>query len=145
MKIGKEIFLKLIVCMCCLNSFAQKDSNDVSIGITTYPFAYNATFKEGTTATGISLFSNTNEKLSIQLGALFDFKRYVYYEQVTHLHGDTIIGLNLFLPLILHYRYNVNNNINYFLTAGIILGGKYYLDKNNKTQMNDPAASCEVS
>lgn len=129
--------LGLIVPMFLFYSYTiaqtANDSNDVAIGLTNYSFFYSTKFVYGTNATGPTFYMNTNGKLSMQLGLLYDFKKYIFYEQVTHIQVDTMTGINLFVPVLLHYNYFTSNKFNLFLTGGILLGGRYYLNENNKT------------
>jgi hypothetical protein len=116
----------------------SQNSNDTSrtnkcISLTTYPFAYDTKMHNGSIASGPS-FLLCGKRLCMQIGLLYDFKKYIYYEHITHFQIDSARGFNLFFPLLFHYSYYIHKRINCFITAGAILGGRYYIDENNYTR-----------
>lgn len=115
-------------------SIAQtaNDTNDIALGITNYFFAYSTKLANGSNAIGPSFHLNTNGKLTIQISALIDFKKYEYYKY-NHFQTDTFTELNFFLPLLFYFNYYRNNKIHCFLTSGIVIGGNYYVDENYNT------------
>jgi len=131
----KYLFL-LILFFTSIHLWSQ-NTNDTSctnecIGITTYPFAYDTKMNDGSIAAGPS-FILGGKRLCVQVGILYDFRKYTYYEYVTHLQINTVRGINLFLPLLFHYSYYINGKTNFFMTAGFMFGGRFYLE-NNKTR-----------
>lgn len=112
------------------------DSNDIAIGLTSYSFSYNTKFKQGTSSIGPTFLINTNGKITVQMTALVDFKKYKYYEY-NHFQTDSFVELNFLLPVFFQYNYCVKKNIRYFLTAGIVIGGNHYIDDNNETKKID--------
>lgn len=123
----------LVLCFNYAWSSGQDVSSkkDIHIGITAYSFAYNTKFERGNVAIGPSLFLN-DEKLSIQVGILFDLNEYNLNQSVHFGNSQPVRRYNLFVPILIHYTYYRSNKINTFLTAGIILGGKFY-DSHNET------------
>ncbi|MBI4646072.1 MAG: hypothetical protein HY738_05600 [Bacteroidia bacterium] len=122
------------------NIFAQQktnDTNDISVNATNYLFAYNMKLKYGSYSIGPTISLNTNGKLTLQFGLLYDFKKYIYYEKridysTGSFYYESVEHINLFVPLFLHYNYFNSDKISSYLTAGFLLGGQNTIDENNK-------------
>ena len=91
--------LILFFCFGYNYSIAQNenDTSNINIGITTYAFAYNTKFGEGSTAIGPSLFLN-EDKLAIQIGFLYDFNKYITLEKVDQTNYIKVKYSHFYLP-----------------------------------------------
>ncbi len=144
-------FLLLILFSKCGLSAAQvrlDTTGETDFGLSTYLFAYphaaNAKLNanSGSLATGPSAFFFNNKRTGLQLGVLFDLKGYTYedWSQVSPMQGKVIISTrrNLFFPMSVIYRLYTNRKINFFLMAGVILGGRNWSDNTNYTHEGTP-------
>ena len=123
------VFLVLIS-----NSLFAQYTADTSVcfGLTGYVYANNTNLDKTTSAVGPSVFLN-DDKLSIQLSVLLGLKNYTVIDY-THFNSTSRKQINLFLPVLFHYRYLKTPGARYFLTIGCILGGVYYEDEENFIQ-----------
>ena len=134
------IALFILTAFFSLDTFAQqntKDTNDISVNATNYLFAYNMKLKDGSYSIGPTISLNTNGKLTLQFGLLYDLKKYIYYEKridysTGSFYYEPVEHINLFVPLFLHYNYFNSGKISSYLTAGVLLGGQNTIDENNK-------------
>lgn len=113
-----------------------RDTNDISVNITNYTFSYNTRFKNGSYAIGPTVTLNTNGKITLQFGLLYDFKKYIFYEKrIDYSNGNIYYApvehINLFIPVSLQYNYFTANKIYLYLTAGCMIGGQNTLNENN--------------
>lgn len=119
-------FIMLFLIAVPVKVFGQKttsDDKDISINATSYFFAYDMKFKGGSTALGPTLTLNTNGKISVQFGFLFDLKKHVYYEKRGPFNYDPIEYINVFVPFSLQYNYFNSDKITLYLTGGFVLSG----------------------
>lgn len=132
------IFFKYHFLIAQVENDTTKISNGkVTIGITAYPFTYNSKMNNGSIAVGPSILCGG--RFSIQLGILCDFKLYKFPEYHGHVSSmDTVKYLNIFYPILFHYGFFVNQKTNLFLSAGVIFGGRFYLDENNYVRETSP-------
>lgn len=103
-----------------------------SLGLTAYPYTYKTNIDDATVAMGPS-FLLKERRLGFQVGLLYDIRKYTYYSHVTHVQIDTVKGFNLFLPVLFHYSYLTKNTTSWFLTSGLVFGGRYYINERNLT------------
>ncbi len=110
----------------------KSDADVLSLGLATYTYSYDSKLQNGSIALGPSLFMNI-KRLDIQLSFIVDVKKYKTYSS-GHFNNSIQKNLNLFLPLLFHYNYFISKKINCFATAGIMIGGPYYLIEDNITR-----------
>jgi hypothetical protein len=136
---------KIIVSIlfCCLTfssfTFAQEKSDikDMSISLTNYFFTYTENYNAGSYALGPTVKLNSDGKISLQIGVLYEFKKYTYFRSVIDYTNGVITVVpydvfNLFIPLYLHYNYLRKERISYNMVAGVMLGGHNTLLENNR-------------
>lgn len=130
-----------LICLIVLpiDIFAQqnnRDTNDISVNITNYLFSYNTKFKNGSYAIGPTVSLNANGKITLQLGLLYDFNKYIFYEKrIDDSNGNIYYApvehINLFIPVSIQYNYFTSDKITLYLTAGGMIGGQNIMDENN--------------
>lgn len=112
----------------------EAGSPDMSLSASGYLFSYNSKLQNCSFASGITMSLNTDKKIVLQYGFLYDFKKYIFYEKgFDSVNGSMtyipVTRYNLFFPLLIHYRYLLKENFSMFATAGFIIGGKYSIDE----------------
>lgn len=133
----KWILVFLLINHYALIAQIENDSTDIAISLTNYSFYYNTKLNNGTTSLGTTFHINTNGKLTIQLGFLYDFKKYIFYEKrIDYNNGtfyyDPVEHINLFFPLFLNYNYLTSEKVKLFLVSGVIFGGQNSMNENNR-------------
>lgn len=142
----KALCLIIILPLLNSNTIAKTDSiitKDIAINATCYSFTFNNGNHNGSYAIGPSININTDGKISIQLGLLYDLKKYVFYEKhLSYTSGNfTYIAVNhynIFLPLSLSYNYFRSERLTLFVTPGIMIGGINTLNEYNKAEALNP-------
>ena len=118
------------------NVFGQKatsDDKDMSINVTSYFFAYDMKFEDGSGAVGPTLSLNTNGKISVQFGLLLGTKKYTYYVKNGAFSYTPFEKINLFFPLTIQYNYFNSDKVELYLIGGFIFGGRNIIGDNDRT------------
>ncbi len=101
--------------------FAQetKDTSRLSLGVTSILFPSNEIYESGSFAIGPSFFLNDN-KVHIQFGFLYDFKKYyIYYESALKTYEKNSLP-HFLIPVLIHYEYYRTNSLSLHFSTGIL-------------------------
>lgn len=122
----------MILMLNCLFTYGQNESdtnNNISLGLSTYTFENKISNEGLSTAFGPSLVLN-DEKLSIQIGILYENKKYVY-SFGGRINSTVIKYSYLYFPLLFHYNFYTRNRFSYFFSFGFFLRDQILFDKND--------------
>ena len=100
-------FITLLLLKACFVFARDKDHLDppdtLGVGLTIYPFFYDAQFKYGSTAIGPTVVMN-DDRIILQLSAFFDLRQYTVIE-LSHFGGNEHKEKGFFLSLFAGYKY----------------------------------------
>ena len=118
----KIIFSFIILFITSLHVYGQKDSSATHpyIKFTCYPFLFSTHPFDGSTAVGPSV-SVSGEKLEIQIGILFDARRYQEWNGNMNFINTTYTNYrNLYLLWLINYKIHLSKKISLFPSIGLI-------------------------
>ena len=133
MNIKKALCLFLVLLAKFAFSQSEKDTINLSVSFTAFAFPKSIVYANESIALGPTIYLNDN-KISIQMGALLDLRRYsVYSVTVQSFEIDRV--QHFFFPLIIHYRAKSTRKIVLIFSGGLLFESRP-LDYALKGYMN---------